>query len=239
MSHRLEDISKDTGKNQWKCFFDNGKEFYFDRVILTAPLPKALACLKSSKCMSEWEDFISPYVEYKTSIIIAGLWKELPEIVLEKIRRLGQITLFQKNEDAEFISIESLKNNESGKDLIILIQFSQAFSSRNLERWVMDNRFPTDLAKRTSNFFFRRFFSENGITEMAEISPDDMYAFRKRYAAPDNSLWEKEKICLDSKPFSKYLELGKKHEIWLAGDWVFGPRISRCALGASFLASRM
>ncbi|MBE7412042.1 MAG: FAD-dependent oxidoreductase [Leptospiraceae bacterium] len=239
LSHKLLDISRNPQTNQWVCSFQNGKELGFDRVILTPPLPKSLACLKSSKCMSEWEDFISPFVEYKASTILVGIWKGLSNETNRKLADLHESTFFRKNEDAEYISIESSKFKESEDSLIVMIQFGQSFSSRNLERWVTSNNSPTRFAKITGESFFQKFFISKGFSELKDQPPLELFAFKKRYAAPDRSLWKKEDLHLSSELFLKYIELGRKHGIWLAGDWVFGARISRCALGATTLASQL
>ncbi|MCE9501833.1 MAG: FAD-dependent oxidoreductase [Leptospira sp.] len=238
--YTLEFITRDQEKKEWKLKFLNGKEFTFDNVVITAPIPQAMSILKNSGIMMIWDDFIKPYGEYRSTLVIAGLWKNVTEETRSEIAGMSNFSILEKNKDSEFMSIESAKYETDFSNIALAIQFSAAFSSRNLERWKNADGSPTDDALKNGAYHFEKFLKRNGIKSLSGKEPDEIQVHKWRYSMPDTSIIDKNSIIdLEDSGYSDYLKLCKEHRLWLAGDWVFGARVPRCALGGVLLSQEI
>ncbi len=236
--HFAESITKSPDQKQWTLTFAGGKIELFDKIILTAPIPQIISLLKNSGHMTHWDDLIRFRGEYRSCLVLTGVWRNLPPEIIQKIKSLKNQTFLFKDEEAEYFSIESEKYRQSEADdsLIITIQFSSAFSSKNLERWCDADQKPMYYIINSNQYFFNRVFHILDIPELISKKPDHMDTHKWRYSQADFALFKDNDINLDHPKFSEYLALCKKHNLWMTGDWIWGSRIIRCALGATIIA---
>ena len=83
--------------------------------------------------------------------------------------------------------------------------------------------------------FFSSIFSKYNLNY---ISPSQIRAHRWKYSNPIVSMFDKDnEIDFDSTNYLDYIELCKKYNLYLTGDWVFGQRAPKCVLGAIQLSS--
>ncbi len=236
--HQAESIYKNPDQSQWTLKFASGKTELFDKIILTAPVPQIISLLKNSGQMTHWDDAIRFRGEYRSALVLTGVWRNLPHETMQKIKALKQHTFLFKDEDAEYISIESEKyrDSEFENSLIITIQFSSAFSSKNLERWCDADKKPMYYILNSNQYFFNRVFHAMDMPELISKKPDQLDTHKWRYSQADFALFKDTDINLDHPKFLEYLALCKKHNLWMTGDWIWGSRIIRCALGATIIA---
>lgn len=228
LEHNLDTIHKtDSG---WKLKFTNGYESEFEKVFLTAPIPQIISSLKTSGIMSKWDEWIKFRGEYRSTLVLTGIWKNISPEIVTKIINLEQATFLFKDEDAEYISIESFKYESDS--LVITIQFSSAFSSKNLERWIDSDKKPMQYVLNCNQFFFDKVLKLVGISELVHITPSEMKAHRWRYAQADFPLFIPSEINFSNQDFLNYIELCKNHNIYILGDFIFGPRVLQIALGS-------
>ncbi len=239
--HNAELITKSPDEKQWTLKFASGKTELFDTVILTAPVPQIISLLKNSGLMMQWDDLIRFRGEYRSCLVLTGIWRNLPPDIMNKIKSLKQYTYLFKDEEAEYISIESEKyrTNDLDNSLVITIQFSTSFSSKNLERWCDVDRKPMYYILNSNQYFFNRVFHVLDIPELISKKPDHMDTHKWRYSQADFALFKDTEINLDHAKFKEYLALCKKHNIWITGDWIWGSRLIRCALGATVIAKEI
>ncbi len=228
LEHNLETISK-TDSGKWKLKFTNGFESEFEKVFLTAPIPQIISSLKTSGIMSKWDEWIKFRGEYRSTLVLTGIWKNLSPEIIAKILNLEQATFLFKDEDAEYISVESFKYETDS--LVITIQFSSAFSSKNLERWIDSEKKPMQYILNCNQFFFDKVLKLIAISELVHIAPNEIKAHRWRYAQADFPLFTPTEIDFSNQEFLNYIELCKNHNIYILGDFIFGPRVSQIALG--------
>ncbi|MEM7180342.1 MAG: FAD-dependent oxidoreductase [Spirochaetota bacterium] len=237
LNHNLERISRTNGENQWILHFSNKIQSTFDIIIFTQPIPIAISTLKNSGIMQDWDNFTKFTSEYRSCLVLTAIWKNLPEKIVDKIQNLPSTSL-QKDIDDEYISIESNKYPPETKSTVIIsIQFSAAFSSRNLERWCDKEQTPLPVAITSGKVYFEKFFERNQIPEMSQIPPYEMKARKWRYSSMETPLLPaNEAINFDSKIFQSYQELCQKYGVWLSGDWIWASKIPRCAIGKIILS---
>ena len=187
--HQAESITKLLDENQWSLKFTNGKTELFDKIILTAPVPQTISLLKNSGIMTVWDDMIRFRGEYRSALVLTGIWRNLPPEIMQKIKSLKQYTYLFKDEDAEYISIESEKyrKNEFDNFLIVTIQFSTSFSSKNLERWSDAQKKPMYYILNSNLYFFNRVFQVLNIPELISKKPDLMDTHKWRYSQAEFS----------------------------------------------------
>jgi predicted NAD/FAD-dependent oxidoreductase len=227
--HNLESITK-SNSNLWKLKFTNGSEFEFEKIILTSPIPQIISSLKTSGIMGKWDEWIKFRGEYRSTLILTGIWENLSIEQIEKILNLEQATFLFKEEDTEYISVESFKYHIDS--LVISIQFSAAFSSKNLERWIDQEKKPMQYVINSNQFFFDKILKLIGFTELVHVPASQIKVHRWRYAQADFPLFSSTGIDFSNQEFLEYLELCQKNQIWLTGDAIFGPRILQLALGS-------
>jgi predicted NAD/FAD-dependent oxidoreductase len=239
--HHAESITKSSDQSQWILKFNSGKTELFDKIILTAPVPQIISLLKNSGHMTHWDEAIRFRGEYRSSLVLTGIWRNLPSEIIQKVKAQKNFTLLFKDEDAEYISIESEKyrKNDSDHSLIITIQFSSAFSSKNLERWCDAEKKPMYYILNSNQYFFNRVFHVLDIPEMISKKPDQIDTHKWRYSQADFALFKDTDINLDHPKLLEYMALSKKHNLWMTGDWIWGSRIVRCALGATVIAKEI
>lgn len=238
LTHQADSISKSHDQSQWILSFTNGKTETFDKIILTAPVPQIISLLKNTGHMTHWDDAIRFRGEYRSCLVLTGVWRNLPDEMVQRIKSLKNHTYLFKDEDVEYFSIESEKyrDSESANSLIITIQFSSAFSSKNLERWCDSEHKPMYYIVNSNQYFFNRVFHIIDIPELISKKPDAMDTHRWRYSQADFSLFKDTDIDLNHPKYLEYLALCKKYNLWMTGDWLWGSRIIRCALGATIMA---
>ena len=91
----------------------------------------------------------------------------------------------------------------------------------------------------SNQYFFNRVFHVLDIPELISKKPDHMDTHKWRYSQADFALFKDTEINLDHAKFKEYLALCKKHNIWITGDWIWGSRLIRCALGATVIAKEI
>lgn len=238
LNSRVEFLQKDKEQGKWSLMLTNGTRELYDVVVLTPPVPQIISILKPSQIMHNWDEFIRFRGEYRSSLILTGIWRNIPEDWNEKIKQLPRISVFRKDEELEFCSIESEKYHTNSGNLIVTLQFSSSFSSKNLERWCSAEDEPLYFAKNCNRYFFNKAFHLLELPELIDKKPDILKANKWRYAGADFPLFESI-IDTDSAVWSDYLSLCKKHNIWFTGDWIWGSKLIRCALGAKTIASNI
>ncbi|HMV45893.1 MAG TPA: NAD(P)-binding protein [Leptospiraceae bacterium] len=240
-NHLAESISKKPSEKEWTLHFSNGKTETFDLIILTAPVPQVISILKNSGIMQAWDELIRFRGEYRSCLVLTGIWKNLPTDIIQKIKSLKQQTYLFKDEDAEYFSLESEKYriSESDNSLVVTIQFSSAFSSKNLERWCDDEKKPLYYILNSNQYFFNRVFHALDLPELISKKPDHMDTHKWRYSQADFALFKDTEIQLDHPKLLEFFSLSRKHNIWMTGDWIWGSRIVRCALGAMITAKEI
>ncbi|MCB1157774.1 MAG: FAD-dependent oxidoreductase [Leptospiraceae bacterium] len=239
LQHELEKISRNPEMESWTLSFTNGKEASFDTVILAQHLPGIISSLKNSGIMTEWDNFTRDYSEYTSILIITGLWRNLSNDLLSKIHSLSTIQ-GERGTEMELITLESKKYPPETNTLILSIQFSASFSSRNLERWVDENYKPLPASFAAAEYFLPRALALLGLQELEDKVPDEFYPRKWRYAFPDSSLFERElELDFSSEKYRAYLDMCYKTNIWPIGDWLWGGDVSRCVLGGIELAKEI
>jgi predicted NAD/FAD-dependent oxidoreductase len=235
--HELESIQKYQNTSKWQLSFKNGFSSIFDLVILTAPVPQVSSVLKNSGIMSIWDDFIKFRTEYRSTLVLTGIWRNLSPELLAKIDKLEQFTFLNKEQDAEYISIENGKYDLNS--LVVTIQFSESFSSKNLERWMAPDKKLLTYSLNSKQFFFDQFFTLIGLTELIGKVEDEVKVHKWRYAQSDFPIFKEDGIDLDNPLLSDLIELSKKHNLWISGDWIWGSRIIKNIFGAHFLSQQI
>lgn len=237
--HNLEQIMPASSGKRWLLKFTNQTQEIFDVVVFTQPVVGAISVLKNSGIIQEWDDFSKFFSDYRPVLVLTAIWHNLPPGIRQTIDRLT-MTQLDKWQDAQYISIESQKYQSEQQDIIVSIQFSASFSSRNIQRWCDRNKKPHPTAEAAAKVYFQEFFVKQQIPEMAKFPPQEIKARKWRYATIDNPLLARqEKLDFDAKPFQDFLTLCKSHNIWLAGDWLFSSRVIRCALGSYIIAKEI
>ena len=235
--HELESIQKYQNTTKWLLSFKNGYTEIFDLVILTAPVPQVSSVLKNSGVMSIWDDFIKFRTEYRSTLVLTGIWRNLSLELLAKINKLEQFTFLNKEQDAEYISIENGKYDLNS--LVVTIQFSESFSSKNLERWMAPDKKLLTYSLNSKQFFFDQFFTLVGLTELVRKVEDEVKVHKWRYAQADFPIFKEERVDLESPLLKDLIELSKKHNLWISGDWIWGSRIIKNIFGAYFLSEQI
>lgn len=241
LNHQAESITKAADEKQWALSFSNGKSELFDIVITTAPVPQVISILKNSGLMHSWDELVRFRGEYRSCLVLTGIWRNLPPHIMQKIKSLEHHTFLFKDQDAEYFSLESEKYRRGEKDdsLIVTIQFSSAFSSKNLERWCDDEKKPLYYILNSNQYFFNRVFHVLDIPELISKKPDRMDTHKWRYSQADFALFKDTEIQLDHPKLLDIFSLSKKHNLWMTGDWIWGSRVVRCALGARHTANEI
>jgi predicted NAD/FAD-dependent oxidoreductase len=224
-------ISKITKENDFFIIKDELNNSYFaDNCIITCPLPQALELMQDLPFFKEWEAFTEKYNHYKKTLVATGLWEDL-EIKLDSKQKISELN---HNEDLEYFTIESEKFLES-QNLILSIQFSKQFSEPHFDNWMDTNKnLNIDKTALVENFFQSIFNKYN----LKYISPKEIRAHRWKFSNPIVSMFDKDsEIDFDSSNYIEYIDLCKKHNLFVTGDWVYGQRAPKCILGAIQLSS--
>jgi predicted NAD/FAD-dependent oxidoreductase len=235
--HTLESITRSEHVKEWNLKFSNGHSENFERVVLTSPIPQIISSLKTSGVIGVWDEFIKYRSEYRSSLVLTGIWKNCSTEVLAEIEALPQTTYLNKEGDIEYFSVESAKYKSNS--LVISIQFSSAFSSKNLERWIDSNKNPLQYIQNSYEYFFDKILGTLNLKNLISRPPDSLKANKWRYSSADFPIFSTDEINLDSSVFKDYLSLCRKHNIWITGDWVFGSRMIKNALGSKILAKEL
>jgi len=222
-------ISKIIKENELFLIKDELNNSYFAKnCIITCPLPQAFELIQETTFLKEWEEFTQKYIHYKKTLVATGLWENL------KINSNQKISELNHNDDLEYFTIESEKFLEF-QNLILSIQFSKKFSELHFDNWMDTNK---DLSLEKTPMienFFKFIFDKYKIEYR---SPEKIRAHRWKFSTPILSMFDRDgDIDFDSLIYKEYLELCKKNNLYLTGDWVYGQRAPKCIIGALQLSS--
>ena len=209
---------------------DLNNSYYAEKCIITCPLPQSLEIIQDLPFYKEWEGFTQKYIDYKKTLVATGLWENL-SFNLDQNQKISELN---HKDNLEYFTIESQKFDDY-QNLILSIQFSKEFSEKNFENWMDENKnLNKDKTEIVENFFSSIFSKYN----LNYISPSQIRAHRWKYSNPIVSMFDKDnEIDFDSTNYLDYIELCKKYNLYLTGDWVFGQRAPKCVLGAIQLSS--
>jgi predicted NAD/FAD-dependent oxidoreductase len=229
-NHELISFSK-VSKDSFILRFLNGEEALVDKIFITAPIPQALNFFPEGEEKEIWESFLMPYSDYRKTLVCACYWKNSHSNLIKHIQSLDSYSWLQKGAEAEYISIESRKNQASSS-LTFMIQFSEDFSDRNFDNWRNPDKSPTDFCKKIMKEEFLKFCKSNQIS-LENYQEVDLWRVHKwRYAQAKNPLLGKSgAIDLDSKKFTEFKKITSETNINILGDWLYGSRIERIVAG--------
>ena len=209
---------------------DLNNSYYSEKCIITCPLPQSLEIIHDLPFYKEWEGFTQKYNNYKKTLVATGLWENF-KFNLDQNQKISELN---HKDNLEYFTIESLKF-EDYQNLILSIQFSNEFSEKNFDNWMDENKNLNKDKTEIVEKFFSSIFSKY---KLKYISPSQIRAHRWKYSNPIVSMFDKDnEIDFDSVTYHDYIELCKKYNLYLTGDWVFGQRAPKCVLGAIQLSS--
>ena len=213
--------------NKIKIYTKNS-EYESDNLLLTPPLPQSLNLIDEPAIKKEWEIFTEKFSNYRKTLVLTGKWNGNFKINNQNISEL------KSGDSLEYYTIESHKVSEN-QSLVLSIQFSEKFSDTYFDSWMDQNKNPSSTTIEIGHNYFKKIFQKLNLEYM---SPDSIRVHRWKYAIPSNSVFQKDELLnFDSDFWDSYSSLCKEHKTILAGDWIFGQRVTKNILGSIYLST--
>jgi predicted NAD/FAD-dependent oxidoreductase len=222
-NRKITHIEKNN-KQEWDIHCEDGGKFITDRIIFTPPLPQSLEIIKNTDFFPTFTELSLPYLHYKKSLVLTLYWDKNVHL------KNPIYSFYYPGEDIEYISIES-KKIKPFIGFCISIQFSDSFSNTNKDFHSPLERKPSAKAFEYINKNLNLIIEKIQLDQIIE-NPNEVRSHFWNYSLPKKSMFDKNsEIDFDSIEIKNLIDLFKSSNLFLLGDWIFGPRLPKVAMG--------